>query len=303
MIFARSLINRKDLNMIRTILSILFAMPVIVGNAQSMLRVGLADRTPVTVSVDGRYFNKRGETVTVGDLPQGRHYIKIYAISNTSGDKAYQQIVYEGRVRTYRGQLTLMTCDSYNGTAVTSQEPMGYAMNGTPNGPESYNNQKLNNYDTRDNYGNSGTGNMDTQPNNQEQPGTGNSEEPKEVYDDLPAGTPLASPVASPVNSDETKATTTAGGSKLDKIKKKIVAKNTDTERMEAAKESFKKEKLTTTQVCTVMDWFSFESSKVEFAEWAYPNVSDKQNYSKVKSKITNKTYKDEFDSFLKKKN
>ena len=50
------------------------------------------------------------------------------------------------------------------------------------------------------------------------------------------------------------------------------------------------------------VDWLSFESSKEEFAEWAYPITVDKDAYSSLESRFNYKNYQDDLDKFLKTK-
>ena len=249
--------------------------------SQSMLRVSLSDRTPITVSVDGRYFNKRGESVTVGDLPQGRHYLKVFTIEQNRRGRGKEVLIHEGNVKTYRGQLTVFTIDAFNGQTSITEEEMGYAQNAQPG---NYGNGRNDNPDRQNN------GNRDGYSYNQNTPPP-----PPDVNNNPPA---VAAP-APPPAPDESADKPAVKESKLDKLKKKIADKNTDTEKLEAIKESLKKEYLSTAQVCTVMEWFSFESAKVEFAKWAYPKTNDKANFGQVKNKLTYKSYIDDIDNFV----
>lgn len=273
--------------------TVIVATTPMVADAQSLLSVSLTDQAPITVSVDGRYFNKRGQTVTVGDLPQGRHWLKIYCYNRDRDGDTYGVVVYEGKVRTMRGQETVFTYDRYNGTTVSSVQPMNYGSQGY----ESYNNKNLNNYDDRstqyqnqpgyDNYNNNSYTN--NTPDNQQ----------VEAPAPLPEGTPLASPVSQEpeVKVPKGTAVTTVV---LDNLKKKADAKSNDTEKITVVKNGLNKSKLTSAQVAKIMGWFNFESTKEEFAEWAYTRTTDKDKYATtVRAKLTRKNYLDDFDTFL----
>ena len=55
------------------------ALSAIAGyDGRSVLEIRLSDRSPLVVSINGRQYNKHGRTVTVGNLPRGRHNIRIY---------------------------------------------------------------------------------------------------------------------------------------------------------------------------------------------------------------------------------
>ncbi|MBC7554731.1 MAG: DUF4476 domain-containing protein [Taibaiella sp.] len=285
---------------IAAILGILFTN-IISSSAQSMLKVALTDRTPVTISVDGRYFNKRGETVTVGDLPQGRHYLKIFVANQDRRGNTVERTVYEGRIKTYRGQLTTIVADTYNGTTVTTDDdiqPTAYTQV-----EQGYNNRNLNNYDQRQNdtSGGNNSGNQNNDDYNAQ--GSNNQYNNAPAQDSfftppLPDGMPLASPVTP--EEEEPKAKKATPTTKPDKLKKKVTALKTDTDKFNTLKEELKNQKLTTARVCTIMEWLTFESSKVDFAQWAYPNITDQKNFSKVKDKLPSKSYKTEIDKFIK---
>ena len=260
--------------------------------AQSMLKVSLTDRSLVTVSVDGRYFRKAGESVTVGDLPPGRHYVEIFASRPSA--RGGREMIWEGRVKTHEGVLTVCSVDPYSRDAITSDQDMPAPMtNQQPNDGGAYNNQGKYNYDTRGGANNT---------NNQENPPAENKEtqnippETQENATPLPEGTPVASPVSidEPVEKPSSKK-----AAKLTKLKTKADAKKTDTEKLEIIKAGLKNEKLSTAKVSTIMDWFSFEHTKAEFAKWAYPQVTDKDKFKTVKQKLTMKSYREDIDKFL----
>ena len=297
-----------------TAIFILLVTGIIPSIAQSMLKVSLTDRKPITISLDSRYFNKRGESVTVGDLPQGRHYLKISILDQNRQGTNYERTIYEGKIKTYRGQVTNIIYDAYNGTIVATEEDIQPLINqpvDATHNAQNYNNRNLNNYDQRDGQHND---NNNTQPDNNntynerrednhdntngQATNNKNSNNTSDgfVNSPLPPGTPLASPETP----EKATPATPAKAAKLDKLKKKIAAKPTDTDKFNTLKEALKKDKFTTAQVCTIMEWFTFESSKVEFAQWAYPNTTDKVQFNKVKDKLPTKSYRQEIDKFLK---
>ena len=117
--------------------------------AQSMLKVSMTDRSVINVSVDGRYFNKSGQSVTVGDLPSGKHYIQIFATSEDRRGRARQEIVYDGKVKTSQGLITVFVYDPNSGQADIQQQDMSTYV------PPVDNNPPVNgNYSNNGNYNN-----------------------------------------------------------------------------------------------------------------------------------------------------
>jgi Domain of unknown function (DUF4476) len=68
---------------------------------------------------------------------------------------------------------------------------------------------------------------------------------------------------------------------------------------MNLLKDELKNDKITTYQVSNIMDWFSFETSKVDFAKWAYNITLDKKYYRDLENKFSYKSYQDDLDKFI----
>lgn len=241
---------------------------VLDSGAQSMLKVRLADNRPINVSLDGRYFNKRGTSVTVGDLPYGRHMLKIFSMGQNRRGRAYEEVVFHGWVETYEGMITIFYFDPYTGQRDAREEYISnYKQYMPPAGTGEWRGEM---------GGNSQDYSRSNAPADNQQP---------------------ASPVASPAPPESLP---TLENSRLDKLKAKTAAKKADTEKMNLLKDALKNETLSTEQVGMIMAWFSFESSKVEFAEWAYTKAVDKEVYADLQNKLSYKNYQEEFDKFLK---
>lgn len=272
--------------------------------AQSELKVSLNDHTPITVSVDGRHFQKIGESVTVNSLPKGKHYVVVFlAADSRAGHRA--GIIWQGKVKTYFNQQTNCVIDPYTRQAVITEQDI---FNMTPaTDAQTYSNYNLNNYDTRQVPDDNGySGSQDANSNSAQSTAPDNTQDNNGVAP-LPDGAPVASPVSEYNEAELLKSTkgaksgkTTKTDSKTEAIKSKINAKATDTDKLEAAKAAMKKSSVKTTDVMMLMDCFNFESTKVEFAKWAYTYTSDKANYKQVKQKLTMKQYREEMDTFLK---
>jgi len=255
------------------------------AHAQSSIKVRLSDNSPFNVAVDGRYFNKRGTSVTVGDLPPGRHRVQIYCLMNNRRGRGREEIIYEGNVRTSEGMVSILSYDpisrnreitemDFNTFNANRPAPYSNGMNNPGNQDNNRNNynQEINSRQKNGNYQNNGY----NQNNNNQR--NDNYRQP-----------------APPVTGSLTDA-------KIDQLKTNVAAKKTDTEKTTFLKGELKDEQITTSQVSTMMDWLSFESSKEEFAEWAYSITVDKDAYGSLDSKFSYKNYQDDLDKFLKSK-
>lgn len=273
--------------------------------AQSMLKVSLTDRRPISVSVDGRHFRKTGESVTVNDLPKGRHYVVVYVTETLRDGRQADGVIWEGTVKTYRGEMSVCLVDPHTREANVTEQDMYYGPDG-----QQYNNYNLNNYDNKNDGGYNQPDNATPPGNmynrdNAASPPAENTMPDNENLSPVPDGSPVASPVSS-YDEDELlgnkKGKTEKGAAKIDRVKKKVNEKGTDTDKLNTAKTALTNSTMTTADVMSLMDCFNFESTKLEFAEWAYDKTSDKNNFKKVKQKLTMKNYKEEMDAFLKTK-
>jgi hypothetical protein len=233
--------------------------------AQSVLKVRLADNSPINIALNGRYFEKTGQTITVGDLPPGRQRLKIYSISRTRWGSAHEDMIYQGTVHTSPGMVTMFVYDPFTRETNVQDQDMNQPVqeNFTPP-TNSGNGQPENNY---------GNGEINVQA-------------------PLPEGTPVASPIA------EGK-TGTLTDAKIEKLKTQADAKNSDTDKMKVLKSGLKDEQITTFDVSRLMDLFLFESSKVDFAAWAYNITVDHELYHDLDAKLKNAGAKEDLDKFI----
>jgi hypothetical protein len=266
-----------------------------VASAQSMLKVSVSDHEFINVSVDGRYFSKGGTSVTVGDLPRGRHYLEIFTMSQDRRGRMRENVIYEGPVRTYDGAVMLATFDIASGQLSMQSLPLN--SDGTVPADPNYGNPQQGNMaldnGQNGNYQNNTYQNNNNYPdnsNNNNQNGNyqNNGNQDNTTYNNN-SGAPVASPIAMGSLTDD----------KAAKLKSKVDAKATDTEKMKVLKDGLKGETYTTDQVATMMGWFIFESSKVSFAEWAYNSTVDKENFSTLDNKFSYKNSQDDLDKFL----
>ncbi len=245
--------------------------------AQSMLRVRLTDNTPINVSLDGRYFNKRGTTVTISELPPGEHKLRVYTYFMSRRGRGYEDMIFEGFVRTYHGDITLFTLDKISGETDLRVQPISeFTFNHPPK-------NELNRIDMFD--GSDGANEeRRLRKENEQQANTTNAAKPDPIVKDAP---PPSTAISS-VDDEE-----------LDKLKKKVDATNTDTDKLLALKASLKNEKITVNQVSYILSWLMFENSKLAFAKWAYPITADKAYYEDLKPVFAYKTSIEEFEAFL----
>ena len=253
---------------------------------QSMLKVGLRDNTTqISVSVDNRYFNKKGTSITVGELPFGRHSLKIYTLVYDRRGRGHEDVIYEGTVKTYNGMITILVFDpTTEATDLQETEIDVYMASHPASNRGRFSGTSQGDYDSQ--YSKNGTDNNGMNNSNQNN-ATNNNKAIEES----------SAPVAIPIAAEKLGTLT---DTKTEDLKKKVAAKATDTQKMTLLKDELKNEKVTTNQVADIMDWLTFDASKVEFAKWAYSITADKEYFSDLESKFSYKTSQDDLDKFIK---
>ncbi len=248
-------------------------------SAQSVLRVRLADNTRFNVSVNGRYFDRKGTSITVGDLPAGNHYVKIFKVSYDRWGRVFDRTIFQGTVRTRNGMVSHMVYDPY-------AKRMGVNLVPDSNVPASR--PAFNDDQNRAKY------NDVPEPSRmakQDRPVSAYEPEPAQVAPERnnpPSDQPPASPMAEGSMTD----------SDVEALKGKVDGQKTDTEKLKLLKSELRKETITTFQLATMLDWLLFESTKVELAKWAYYITKDKDFFSDIFYKFGYQSSKDELKQF-----
>ncbi len=249
--------------------------------AQSMVKVSTADKQAINVAVDSRYFNKRGTSVTVGDLPIGRHFLSIYGVVRKRNGKLKEAIIYEGDIITYNGMISIIVYNPANNTTSVRSEDVGEYL-------------KHNTIQVDDPVVTTGGNNRNRYDNVPSPPASTTTSNKTTTS----ANDPDSQPAASPVAVDDM---STLADHKIDALKEKVTSKTTDTEKMKVFKDELRSERIAASQVISFSDWLNFEATKLEFAKWAYTICSDKENYATVGVLFNMPENKKDFDDFMSK--
>lgn len=78
---------------------------------RSVLQIRLSDHSPLVVSIDSRYYDKYGRTITIGNLPKGWHELRVYEYLEYKKGGARAKLLYTGRIRIAAGTVTKCIVD------------------------------------------------------------------------------------------------------------------------------------------------------------------------------------------------
>lgn len=89
-----------------------FALPA----SRSILEIRLSDNSALVVSLNGRNYNKHGRSITIGDLPKGRHDLKVYEyLEYRKGGGGKAKLLYSGRIKIAAGTVNYCEVDIRSG--------------------------------------------------------------------------------------------------------------------------------------------------------------------------------------------
>lgn len=228
---------------------------------RSILRIRLSDNRPLTVIIDGRNYDRQGTRITIGDLPAGRHRIKIYSYrAYRDGGGGHAKLLYSGSVRTRPGTITYAVLDRRSGDLLVRVRDLddSYYRDGrfSDNDP-----------DWQDNRNNT----------------------PDDRYDD---------------DRDRDHSDRAEQGSfrnnDVEDLRKRADGRIGDTDKLKLMKSALERHTYTSSQVRTMSQWLSFDSSKLDFLKWAYKGTVDKSDYWKLEDVLSFSSSKEEFSDYVK---
>lgn len=223
-----------------TLILLVAGIAAFAQSKRAVLKVRLSDQSPLTVTVNNRIYDRHGRSITIGDLPAGSHYLKVYEYKEYRNERGgHAKLLYSGYVRTKRNMITTCTIDPYEGAISVKTRPLEQE--------DEWN-------DRRD---------EDYQQDNR------NTLTPHDIQD----------------------------------LKQRVDDRITDTDKLKLMKSVLGNSNFYTDQVQKMMGWLSFESTKLEFAKWAFAGVVDAKNYWKLESEFSFSSSKDEFNNYIQGKN
>jgi hypothetical protein len=289
-----------------TMVVLLTSLPALFAqDSRSIIKVRLTDNSPITVAIDNRHFNEANRVLTVNNLPPGRHRIKVFLV-NPNPTISARRTVYDGYVRVSPGTFNYIVVDRFKGTVRIntarrsevethdaydpidrSRYPQQGARDRNDRFPEnnagkngSYNNDDR--YDRDDIYDRSDKA-YDYNRNDRDKgyiDGRAGSKD-NEYYDDRSGtGNQLSQ-------------------RDIDDLRTRVASRITDTDKLKLMQSALAGKSFTTEQIREMLGWLSFDSSKLDFARWAYTNVSDRRNFWRLEDVFSFGSSKEEFNSII----
>jgi hypothetical protein len=265
-----------------------------------MLRLRHEMGRSISVTIDGRNFNKIGKSITVGDLTPGNHRIKIYKY-NTNGHGYFNGIlIYQGSINVRPGRI-------YYG--VVSNEGLNVEENCCLDDYGHWNNND--NWDLDENYvdenshsqGDDNSWNHNQQSNHHNGDSWSHSQQSNH-HDEDDTWNNNHQWNQNNNHDNYTDHSWDSYNGQMSESRFLLLIEQIRKASFESSKESVAKQglklnKITCAQLLRILNEFSFESTKLQFAKDAYKSVVDRNNYFMINDAFTFQSSKDEMKEFL----
>ncbi|HTL81704.1 MAG TPA: DUF4476 domain-containing protein [Bacteroidia bacterium] len=240
-----------------------FTMPALANNWNSQLSLSNYDHQKFVMYFDNSYFSTPSNTYNVTDITPGRHHIRMLTPAQNYGygNCGMPSLLYDGYVDFPANAMITAYAASVNNFNITSSYPLVQNGNwGDPNYNTGYGNAGGNNGW----YGDAGYGNNGNDPYGN----WGGNSSGNGGYNNYPQYYGM-------------------NDQQFNSLKSAIQSKAFDSSRLTIAEQASSSNYLTAEQVYELAQLFDFESTKLDFAKYAYARVVDKGNYYVVNNAFT----------------
>jgi hypothetical protein len=244
----------------KNIISLTLLAGIFTANvAASELSIGMANRMPFTLSFDNSFYATPSNTYNVTNVQPGTHHVRMMsAPAQPYGGCAMPMVLFDGWIQIPANARVTASALNANQLNILSVVPIAYFDPYDPYGSNGHDNgNHCGNGNGNNGYGNNGNGWGN---------GYGN-----------PNGNGWSTPPAS------------YGMTAVDyeALKNSIRTKSFESSKLAVAQQAASVNNLTSQQVLGLLELFSFESTKLEFAKYAYGRTVDRNNYYLVNNGFT----------------
>ncbi|MBS1615687.1 MAG: DUF4476 domain-containing protein [Bacteroidetes bacterium] len=260
----------------KQLLTLLFVAFSLGASAQdnriSELRLRLSDGSNLAISLDGQLIARNTNSLTLDGIEPGRHRIEVY---RDNGRRS--------RLRRIITTTLNLSPATYNDGVVDVRmrrlQLHTVAANDELRTDQSY-----------DRYGNR-NGTSDRRPNDYDPLNEQSDHDYREGYGSYPRGREgyNSNDYYTPRFSDRD----------MEDLRSRVASCMMDEDKEKLMEQVLSDRMVSTTQVRQMLGWLTFESTKLEFAKWAYTRASDRRDYWKLEDAFTFESSKDEFNQAI----
>lgn len=247
------------------------------GNRNSSIQFKLRNNRLLTVVMDGRHYQKFGKTLTLGNIPPGNHEVKVYRYYPNDDPRYAGYNARPKAVLLYRGKIRIYPVTMYFCTVDPEYRTMGIKESRLNNNYYEDNAQQIEDEpEFSERMEESRVVEQNIQPYKQETVEEQNT--PQNSY------TPTKTSKEN--NSKPLTQLNNISISEMSALANTVKNKKTDTEKLNYLKDNLQHKRINISQLNTMLDWFTFEGSKLDWVQWAYPHLNDPNSVNEVLPKF-----------------
>ena len=252
-----------------TLLLVWSFIAVKANHQNSALTLKMFDNSAFVLTFDNSHFNTPSNTFNINNIIPGNHFVEVKRLGSSPNHCGLPVILFSGYVNVPNASTMNAMINNYNQLVVMSTAA-NYNYPQTPVADGSCGNNSLDNNYYDHGYNPHYGGNNGYNGNN------GQCETSVPQY-------------TAPYMSVQD----------FNMLKSSVASKSFDSSMLTVAKQGVKSNVLASWQVAELMNLFSFESTKLELAKYAYRYVADKGNYYLVNDQFTFSGSISELDQYI----
>lgn len=244
-------------------------------NNRSILKIRDIEGSIISVDIDGRNYSRTGRVIRFEDITPGFHNFDIYRITRTRNGNVRGRLIFQGNIRIRPGRIYYATVDDYERLDIQSKIlDNNDWVNNNNNWMEDRDRDMYRPYRSDDNYDDDEE-DYDLKIRDRERDNHDYNNNNWNHFD----GEMSTARFQALVNEVRN---TSFESSKLNVIRG-AMAQN----------------KLSSNQLLSLLQEFSFESSKLDLAKELYPKIVDRENLYTINSAFSFQSSKDTWSEFL----
>ncbi len=244
-------------------------------NNRSILKIRDIEGSIISVDIDGRNYSRTARVIKFEDLSPGFHNFDIYRITRTRSGNTRGRLIFQGNIRIRPGRIYYATVDDYEGLDVQSKILDNNDWINNSNAWMNDNDRnKYRPYRSDDNY-----------------------DDDEEDYD-------LKSRDRDRDHHDYNKNNWNhyqgdMSTARFQALVNEVRNTSFESSKLNVIRGAMAQNKLSSNQLLSLLQEFSFESSKLDLAKELYPKIIDRENLYLINSAFSFQSSKDTWSEFL----
>jgi hypothetical protein len=234
----------------------------------TMIRLRHEMGRTISITIDGRKYNKIGRSITVSDLPPGNHRIKIYKYNSNGYGYSNGILIYQGNLQTRPGRIYYLIASN---SGLDIEENCCIDDYGHWNNDENWDREER--WEQRIDDGDMNWNNNQRWDNDRDRNRNRNRDQNDRDWGNF--------------NGQMSEG-------RFSQLIEQVRKASFETAKVSVAKQALRDNRISCNQLLRILNELSFESTKLQFAKDAYNSVVDRNNYYLINDAFTFQSSKED---------